>query len=343
MLTCYSEIEDVNELKSRLPYKPYCSNNLKKGLLVRPRETALKHKYIQLNPPHLKMFLTFDLDYSTWAYVAEDFHLPQPLWCVGNPHNGHAHLIYVLRNPVLTMSAAHVKPLRFLQAIINAYSERLQADPMYSGLISKNPWSDKWKVEQTCDTLYDLEFLADSVWKELSSKPMKKPVEEIAGLGRNCYIFENVRVWSYRAIRDFWARNRSLSDWNDAVEHKCLEENAKFSVPLDKREVRQIARSISRWTWRHLNPDGFREWQRKIIERRWSKESQKELGLELLQSGLSAVEVSEALGVSQRTCRRWNETIICKDSPQALHKVQPWQELGISKTWYYELKKRGDI
>ena len=48
--------------------------------------------------------------------------------------------------------------------------------------------------------IYDMEFLSDAVDKELSRKLTKKPVEYIAGLERNCWIFEHVRVWAYRAI-----------------------------------------------------------------------------------------------------------------------------------------------
>ena len=127
---------------------------------------------------------------------SDDCNLPRSLFFVGNRENGHAHLIYALRTPVLKTSMAHIKPLKYLQAITEAYCERLHADPMYSGLISKNPWSDHWRVVQTGDMIYDMEFLADAVGKELSRKPTKKPVEYIAGLERNCWIFEHVRVWA---------------------------------------------------------------------------------------------------------------------------------------------------
>ena len=62
MLTCYSEIQEVSALLDDLPYKPYCSNDLKTGLLIRPSSVAIGQKYIELNPPHVKKFLTFDLE-----------------------------------------------------------------------------------------------------------------------------------------------------------------------------------------------------------------------------------------------------------------------------------------
>ena len=304
MLECYEEIRQVNRLKKELPPKPYCTNDLKRGLKIRTRAVALKKRYIQMNPPHQKRFITFDLDYETWAYVAEDFNLPQPLWCVGNVQNGHAHLIYGLWHPVYTTSVAHVKPLKYLAAVEAAMTRKLEADPMYSGLISKNPWSSEWRVFQTGNMLYDLAFLADYL-PELKVKPLQKPVAEVAGLGRNCFIIENVRVWSYREVRNYWGTNKSLTSWFEAVERRCAEENAKFSEPLYGSEVRCIARSISLWTWRRMDPAGFSEWQRVNVNHRW--DSKKDMGLELLSEGLTTSEVAEELGVTERICYRWNQ------------------------------------
>ena len=343
MLTCYSEIRDVDGLQCDLPHKPYCSDCLEAGVAIRPLMTALRHKYIELNPPHVKKFLTFDLDYPSWPYVADDFFLPRPLWYVENTDNGHAHLIYVLRTPVFTTSAAHLKPLKYLNAIIEAYSERLQADTLYSGLISKNPWSDKWRVVQTGDMIYDLDFLADAVWRELSRKPTKKPVENVAGLGRNCYIFEHVRVWAYRAIRKFWDRkgySGDLAGWKKAVEHKCLEENAKFFYPLKGREIKQIVRSISSWTWRRLSAEGFSDWQRKNINHRWDKESKKSQGIAMLKDGRSVDEVAIELDVTQRTVYNWLKEASPDDVKKTLTELKPWEDQGISRaSWYRQLGK----
>ncbi|MBQ9895869.1 MAG: replication initiation protein [Synergistaceae bacterium] len=335
MLECYDEIANVNELLKALPYRPYCSDRLERGLMIRPLKDALPHKYIELNPPHLVKFITFDIDYECWPYVSDDVFLPRPLFFVGNRENGHAHLIYALRTPVLKTSMAYIKPLKYLQAITEAYCERLRADPMYSGLISKNPWSDHWRVVQTCDMIYDMEFLADAVHRELSRKPTKKPVEYIAGLGRNCWIFEHVRVWAYRAIRKFWGNNHLGAGWYDAVEYKCLEENAKFSSPLDMREIRDIAKSISRWTERHLSLEGFSERQRNVINMRWEKESKKTEGLKLLRDGASVKDVMIKLNVSRRTAFDWQKDIATGDGRKTLTELKPWELMGISKaTWH---------
>ena len=370
----YREIEDATVLQKELPPKPYCTDDLKTGLRIRPRETALTKKYIQLNPPHQKVFLTFDLDYPTWAYVAEDVSLPQPIWCVGNVKNGHAHLIYALNHPVYTTSAAHLKPLKWLAAIEAGMRRKLGADPMYSGLISKNPWCEKsWIVYNTCKIVYDLAYLAE--WVDLSIENLKKPREEVVGLGRNCAVFENVRVWAYREIRRHWgSREKHYTGWLNAVKYRCQEENAKFTEPLDRRELWGIAKSISRWVWKRMKPAGFSEWQRGNINHRWDKESRREIGLELLQSGMTTLEVADILGVTQRTCQMWNNLLMPKreiilpeeyrgaegkqrlvetegvslrtyyrhqqeEYTRPLSKSSPWEAEGISKaTWYRKQK-----
>ena len=369
----YREIEDATILQESLPPKPYCSDELKTGLRIRPRATALKKRYIQLNPPHQRVFLTFDLDYRTWAYVAEDVSLPQPIWCVGNAKNGHAHLIYALKSPVYTTSAAHLKPLQWLAAIETAMRRKLGADPMYSGLISKNPWSKGWLVSQTGNLLYTLDYL--SKWVDLSTKALKKPRKEVIGLGRNCAVFENVRVWAYREIRNHWgSREEHYTNWVNAVKYRCQEENAKFTEPLCVPELWGIAKSISHWVWQRMKPDSFSEWQRANANLRW--DSKKEEGLSLLKAGMTTLEVSEILGVSQRTCRRWNELLVSKreiilpeeyrgsDGKQRLVNTEdisirtyyrhqkegytpplsepkPWEEENISKaTWYRKHHKK---
>lgn len=369
VLECYSEIADIDGLKEKLPYKPYCSNDVKRGLQIRARNSALKKKYIELNPPHMRTFITFDLDYEvSWAYVADDVSLPQPVWCVGNAKNAHCHLIYVLDQPVYTTSMAHLKPLKYLSAIIRAYTEKLDADPAYTGKISKNPWSDKWLVFNTGKLAYGLDFLADYV--SITRKLERTLRKGVTGLGRNCHIFETVRLWAYSEIRHYWGSRKSLSDWTEAVTRRCHEENVTFDIPLGEREIRDIARSISSWTWRHLNPDEFSKWQKSVSDKRWDAKK-RERGLEMLAAGTSIRKVSQTLGVTERTCRNWRQSLtfgseinqsphrstkVIKSPIQSDYqtdalfstrgipvKVRPWVELGISRSWYYHLKKHGTL
>ena len=79
-----------------LPKKPYCSDDLSQGVLIRPKLTAIKYKYIQPNSPYYLHYIVLDLDYE--AVIAEIFYnllipvLPNVL--TENPENGKAHLIF---------------------------------------------------------------------------------------------------------------------------------------------------------------------------------------------------------------------------------------------------------
>ena len=350
----YDDWEHVNDwgesLKCFLPNKPYCTNNLKKGLLIRPRDSALKHKYIQLNTPGLGKFFTIDIDYKVeYAGFAEDENLAMPLFCVANRRNRHVHLIYGLLYPVCTTSAAHEAPLRFLKAIIDAYTERLKGDPMYSGLISKNPWAEKkWDVYKLTTCLYSLNWLSEYRGADLSKKPIKRPPEEEVGLGRNCHIFGHVRTWAYNAIRDFWGHN--FSDWFEAVKFKCGQENAKFPEPLINTEINQISKSIARWTWNRITPQGFSEAQRRTVNQRWKKESKQGEGIKLLTMGMSIDEVAAELNVTRRTVYNWLTEATPEEikkmsefRPENLSETRPWEDMGISRRWFYKLRERGEI
>ncbi len=129
------------------------------------------------------------------------------------------------------------------------------------------------------------------------------------------------------------------ADWYDAVEHKCLEENSKFSNPLEMREIKQIVKSISSWTWRRLNAKGFSEWQRKNINRRWN--SQKETGLKMLKDGCSVDDVMIKLNVCQKTVYNWLKEASPEDVKKTLMELKPWEDQGISRRmWYYMRQKK---
>ena len=328
------------EFQERLPQKPYCSNELAFGVKVRPRSIALAHKYIQLNSPWLKWCLVFDLDYPATSYAAYDVDLPEPTFYVHNWKNGHAHLIYALKSPVYTCDNARLKPLRYAAAIEGAYTRRLEADPGYAGLIAKNPWRDDfWSVVGYKGLTYSLEDLSCHVEGEL--RPLPRRAKETWGLGRNCTLFDRVSRWAYKAVRQYWEPGRVGGEWDRDVLGKCDEINGEFPSPLPSGEVRCTARSIARWVWRRFTAAGLSEWHRRQVGKRWSVESKKDEGLELLRSGLTAEEVSEACGASLRTVRRWRQAAGMKEAPMT--EAEPWAALGISRrTWYRKYRYKAD-
>jgi hypothetical protein len=87
----------------------------------------------------------------------------------------------------------------------------------------------------------------------------RKAVES-SGLARNVTLFNLVRLWSYRAILRH--RGSGMGTWEEVIHAYALAVNQEFPTPLDASEVRHLARSVSRWTWRNLTAEGFTELQR---------------------------------------------------------------------------------
>lgn len=238
-----------------LPRKPYCTDVL--GVTdIRPKTIAIKKKYIQINQPCITAYFIFDIDREGAVLAWHDSNLPTPYWTCKNPKNGHAHIVYRLKIPFCTSSMAHLEPIRYAAAIQSALAQRLKADRGYAGLLTKNPCHPHWQYHQWTEYEYTLDELAN--YLDLRGHPIKGP--ESFGLGRNCALFDNVRHWAYKAIREFWGPNYK-HNWNDAVYSYVEAINAQFIVPLPISEVRAIAKSVSKWTCRKFTPERFRQSQ----------------------------------------------------------------------------------
>ncbi|MEZ9546520.1 MULTISPECIES: replication initiation protein [Vibrio] len=169
------------DLIETLPHKPYCTDEL--GVThIRPKNTAIKKKYLQVNQPELVTYLIFDIDRQGGVLAWYDSDLPTPYW---------------------TSDIAHSEPIRYAAAIESAMIERLKADRGFAGLLTKNPLHPHWQNEFWTEHEYTLDELAD--YLDLKGYPLRG--SEVSGLGRNCELFDSVRQWSYKAIREFWAPN----------------------------------------------------------------------------------------------------------------------------------------
>ena len=147
----------------KLPHKPYCSDDLGHGVIIRPKKTAIQKPYIQHNPPCLVTSLVFDIDRSDAYFAWSDANLPTPTWIAKNPKNCHAHIGYMLAMPVCTTHRARQNVIEYLAKIEQAYSFALGADRGYSGLITKNPCHTAWENHIFDVEPYELNYLADFV------------------------------------------------------------------------------------------------------------------------------------------------------------------------------------
>lgn len=302
----------------RWPRKPYCTDALEAGIRPRTLAHALRRPYIQANPPHMRIWSIFDVDRPGGGLAWESGRgLPPPTWTSVNRSNGHAHLVWGLSAPVLTVNPdARRGPIRYLVAIEQGIRAHVQGDPGYGGLITKNPAHPMWKTWRGPRQSYSLDELAD--WVDLTAhlpKQGSKPDE--IGLGRNCTLFDFVRRWAYKAVRAYRKEGTGgQTAWNAAVYNRALDRNADFRHPLDYKEVEHLAKSVAKWVWAK---DGQAE--EKFIARqsfkgrrgglasgvaRMAASEDKRASARLMSAqGVTQRSIAGALDVSERTVRTW--------------------------------------
>mgnify|MGYP000465573074 FL=1 len=251
-------------LQERIPHKPYCTDDLTAGIRPRSYAYAIKRRYIQVNPPHLRTFLLFDLDYAGAALAWEDNNLPMPAWAAINRENTHAHIAYALSAPVLTADfGGRQAALRYLAAVEAAYRAKLGGDDGFSGLITKNPVHPHWELLRGVpDAIrgYDLPYLADFVDLDRFKPYVGRSNVEAVGLGRNCTVFNVVSRWAYGNVLECKRQGITLAGWRKAVYERCASVNGDFPTPMLENEVKCIAKSIGNWVWTRFTPQSKSAW-----------------------------------------------------------------------------------
>lgn len=228
---------------SHVPARPYCSDNLDAGLVIRGKLEALKQRYIQANGPTHLYTMPFDVDRASASYDWDDRHAPPPNIVVTNRANGHAHLLYILAVPVRKAPDAQLKPLRFAAAVEYGIREKLDADYGYAGLIIKNPMHNDWQVQCFQEDAYSLGWLSDYInLRRLDYR--KRPADY--GLGRNVTVFNSLRHWAYKA-RFSWPW-QEYEQWRLACFERAVSYNS-FLAPLPITELRAITKSVAKWVW----------------------------------------------------------------------------------------------
>jgi replicase family protein/primase-like protein len=254
------ETDDVNLILERarglrqafpdlVPCRPWCSDDLNHGLVIRRKPLALQKRYIQLDPPKMVRWLAFDIDRRDAHGAAEQANLPAPNFIAVNPENGHSLSAYLIGVPVFKFDGARRGPIEFLSSVERGYTRRLGADPGYVGLISKNPLHPSWRVDWQVGRPYDLGELADAL-DNRDMRPQSK--SETSGLGRNCSVFNDARFWAYENAREFKRSGGSFERWEARLAQIASGWNMHFNQPLAHSEIRQIAKSIAKWTWRRF-------------------------------------------------------------------------------------------
>ena len=230
----------------KLPGKPYCSNNLEKGLYPQFKETAINSKYIQMNTNNKKSIITLDIDHTNIQnpYWWKERSLPAPNYMTRNLTNGHAQVGFILISGVCTSVNGRYKPQNFYQNIQYGLNQIFEGDRNYRGFTGRNPLHTENNTIIHRSELYELQELSEYIPKE-STKV--KLVEY--GEARNCIIFDSLRFWAYRNMNPQYKQNKSL--WIDALEVKAIELNKQLSIPLWLPELKGIVKSVGTWTFKN--------------------------------------------------------------------------------------------
>ena len=334
MTNAQLRLENTLELyKSKLPPKPYYANDYSFGKKIGSIETALKSNHIQPNSNTHKYFMIFDLDSDMSVLDWSDKGLPAPQLLVRNQENGRSHMTYILDTSVKNDVSGHLKPIKYFSDIEHGLAVRVQADMNYNGLLTKNPFQSKaYKVFSFEDKPYDLGYLNEFVDKELvkHQKEVKKTqhIEDGFATGRNCALFENLRLWSYTNWHKY-----DENDLCSMIFEQALIFN-KFECPLDHKEVEVISDSVYRFISGNFSIERLNE-----LKSDRAKHSRTKSKANLIYVDGKPWEEE---GIPKRTYYYRKKNGVDSDR-QIISEEKPWLKLGIGRTKWYELGKPDKI
>ncbi|MBJ5636628.1 replication initiation protein, partial [Salmonella enterica subsp. enterica serovar Typhimurium] len=133
------DIYNEDKFKSQIQKYVLSTDDFNDGVYRNPKEKALLKKYIGFNNRSFVNGLVFDVDHEYGAIAWDLADLPKPNIIIQNTRNGHAHLLYALKSPVLKTDSARIKPLKLASVVQCGFTERLDADKAYADILIKNP------------------------------------------------------------------------------------------------------------------------------------------------------------------------------------------------------------
>ena len=251
----YSRSDFINQIISR----PFCTDDFKRdGIYRTNKRRALNSVYIEHNNDSFINSIVFDIDSDTAAIAWQDANIPKPNFITQNPANGHAHLFYALSSPVCITENARRKPQKLLKGVIEGLTERLGADPCYTGKITKNPLNPRWRTFWNEQPRFELNYLCEFID---TNKRVKKEVRKsIVAEGRNTALFDNLRFYAYSIIFKY-QKNDDFCGFMSALEEEAEHINDSFEDQLGFKEINHTIRSISSWVWGTFDSDTFSEIQ----------------------------------------------------------------------------------
>jgi hypothetical protein len=240
----------------------YWKSKLSSWLLMGSKETGLyKHpisdlgteKWAQANRNGYSFCIPVDLDfiYPEQYYIFENF--PPPNFFVCNRENHRSHAVYLLEKGLYKNKFTTYKQIRMCESIQWAMVNALGSDKGYSGFAIKDPFNPRYEYVH----IHSILFTFDELFRAFRADEYKRPkhFEDVAGLGRNCTLFEKLRHSAYKRWRamDFTDADAFFSQ--NFLEAQEL--NAQFNTPLDYNDIKATVKSITNWTVLYITAEGL--------------------------------------------------------------------------------------
>jgi len=242
----------------RLPAHPLCADAFVDGVRRLPRGTALAYRHVEFNTAGCIGWLNFDVDRRDSFECWDRAHLPAPNAYVQNPSNGHGHLLYAIATPVGLTGFSRERPIALAADVQRGMTRRLKADVAYANRIAKNPSSKRWRTGWFSNSPYELSFLLDALDRH-DVRPALHP-SVTHGISRNVDVFNSLRQFAYANVRAA-KKTSDQAAWIARLVQEASVANQQFAVPLSLSELRQIAKSVGKWTWRHFDDAKFSKLQ----------------------------------------------------------------------------------
>lgn len=244
------EIETFNALlmnKVKVSNKDYFQ-------IIRSKKYASKYPHIQYNHLSGVNYIAIDIDNDVFNTL-EETNL-NPNLVIANSSNNKAHCYFRLNDFVGTTAKSSIKPQKALRLLTHSLNNFMNGDKAFNGMQAKNPLHDTYRVFSFSDQGYDFAELFDNIPddKIFIYKPeIVETKEAVEAPGRNCYLFELTRFYSYKQK---W-HCKSYDELFKCVEAFAQNANANLTEPLGTSEISYIVKSITNFTWsKYTGGDG---------------------------------------------------------------------------------------
>lgn len=246
---------ELKFLMENLPIKPYVGN-FKQQSIITSKSKVSGYKYLQYNHPQIAKYICIDVDSMAIDVLSTNLY---PNLLTTNIDNPKGHMLFRLDQFVGSTPNSRLKPQKYLRlathSIINYLNALdIKADPAFNGQKTKNPFSVDFRVFSYRQDPWTIDEIIDNIPEEhvyIRKPEIVQGLETVEINGRNCYLFEKVRLESYKLKFQFVHFNQFYA----AVEDFCLKANGNLSNPLGYGECKHIIKSITKWTWANYTGD----------------------------------------------------------------------------------------